>query len=175
MGHGKNKLNDPIIGHPAMKGRRWMIDYGYDSGKSYDKLNMKYKNFYSDLYEKNYIKGGKGDSITPSDVNSNQLKMGIKVEMEHTNDINIAKEIALDHLKEDPEYYSKLVKSGLADELEIENLNSINEKKKKLTPTNSNLWSRAKSMAKQKFDVYPSAYANAWASKWYKSKGGGWR
>ena len=42
-------------------------------------------------------------------------------------------------------------------------------------PTNPELWSRAKSMARQKFDVYPSAYANGWASKWYKSKGGGWR
>jgi len=42
-------------------------------------------------------------------------------------------------------------------------------------PTNPSLWSRAKSMARQKFDVYPSAYANAWAAKWYKSKGGGWR
>tara|TARA_R110002012_G_scaffold182378_3_gene348766 strand:+ start:38505 stop:41600 length:3096 start_codon:yes stop_codon:yes gene_type:complete len=41
-------------------------------------------------------------------------------------------------------------------------------------PTNPSLWSRAKSMAKEKFDVYPSAYANAWAAKWYKSKGGGW-
>jgi hypothetical protein len=30
-------------------------------------------------------------------------------------------------------------------------------------------------MAKSKFDVYPSAYANGWAAKWYKSKGGGWR
>ena len=26
-----------------------------------------------------------------------------------------------------------------------------------------------------KFDVYQSAYANGWASKWYKSKGGGWK
>ena len=42
-------------------------------------------------------------------------------------------------------------------------------------PNNPSLWSRAKSMAKQKFDVYPSAYANGWASKWYKSKGGTWR
>ena len=42
-------------------------------------------------------------------------------------------------------------------------------------PTNPSLWSRAKAQAKSKFDVYPSAYANAWASKWYKSKGGGWR
>ena len=41
-------------------------------------------------------------------------------------------------------------------------------------PTNPALWSKAKSLAKQKFDVYPSAYANGWAAKWYKSKGGGW-
>jgi hypothetical protein len=43
------------------------------------------------------------------------------------------------------------------------------------TPTKPALWSRAKAEAKKKFKVYPSAYANAWAAKWYKSKGGGWR
>ena len=43
------------------------------------------------------------------------------------------------------------------------------------SPTNSSLWSQAKTLAKKKFDVYPSAYANAWASKWYKSKGGSWK
>ena len=42
-------------------------------------------------------------------------------------------------------------------------------------PTNPSLWSKAKSLAKQKFDVYPSAYANGWAAKYYKSKGGGWK
>lgn len=42
-------------------------------------------------------------------------------------------------------------------------------------PTNPALWSKAKAMAKKKFDVYPSAYANGWAAKYYKSKGGGWR
>jgi hypothetical protein len=42
-------------------------------------------------------------------------------------------------------------------------------------PTNPTLWSKAKSLAKQKFDVYPSAYANGWAAKWYKGKGGGWK
>jgi hypothetical protein len=42
-------------------------------------------------------------------------------------------------------------------------------------PNNPSLWSKAKSLAKSKFDVYPSAYANGWASKYYKSKGGTWR
>ena len=45
----------------------------------------------------------------------------------------------------------------------------------KSVPTNPELWSRAKSLARSKFDVYPSAYANGWAAKWYKSKGGGWK
>jgi hypothetical protein len=39
-----------------------------------------------------------------------QLEMGKKVEMEHTDDKDKAKEIALDHLWEDPSYYSKLKK-----------------------------------------------------------------
>ena len=42
-------------------------------------------------------------------------------------------------------------------------------------PTNPKLWSKAKALARKKFDVYPSAYANGWAAKWYKGKGGGWR
>jgi hypothetical protein len=36
------------------------------------------------------------------------------------------------------------------------------------------LWSRVKAAAKKKFDVYPSAYANAWAAKEYKKRGGTW-
>lgn len=42
-------------------------------------------------------------------------------------------------------------------------------------PTDPAKWSASKAAAKQKFDVYPSAYANGWAAKNYKSKGGGWR
>ena len=45
----------------------------------------------------------------------------------------------------------------------------------KNTPTSPEKWARAKSAAKSKFAVYPSAYANAWASKKYKAMGGGWR
>lgn len=42
-------------------------------------------------------------------------------------------------------------------------------------PTDSSKWSSYKSQAKQKFDVYPSAYANGWAAKKYKAAGGGWK
>jgi len=57
----------------------------------------------------------------------------------------------------------------IAGEEELQNLEEKN------VPTNPSLWSKMKSRAKAKFDVYPSAYANAWASKNYKSKGGTWR
>ena len=42
-------------------------------------------------------------------------------------------------------------------------------------PTDPGKWSASKAAAKSKFDVYPSAYANGWAAKNYKSKGGGWK
>ena len=39
-------------------------------------------------------------------------------------------------------------------------------------PTNPELYARVKAEAKAKFDVYPSAYANAWLVREYKKRGG---
>jgi hypothetical protein len=52
---------------------------------------------------------------------------------------------------------------------EFENLEEKN------VPTSPEKWAQAKSAAKSKFAVYPSAYANGWASKKYKAMGGGWK
>lgn len=54
----------------------------------------------------------------------------------------------------------------------IEKLNLFIEEN---IPTKPDKWDYAVSQAKKKFDVYPSAYANAWASKKYKELGGGWK
>ena len=62
------------------------------------------------------IEGGKGDNLNPEDVDEKQLKLGIAVEREHTNDDNTAREIALDHLAEDPKYYTKLIQARIVDE-----------------------------------------------------------
>ena len=194
------------------------------------------------------LPGGVGDRAPSDQIDPIQLSTGIQIEMEHTNDPEIAKEISLDHLTVDPKYYSKLVAAGLASEfkpstgsgfgdvnqsindksrvgnkglqkgnmggsiggtsngqvdgrnsepiinktidieLEGQTFSSLEEAildekkrrksgkgKRKPKPTNPALWARAKSAARSKFDVYPSAYANGWAAKWYKSKGGGWR
>lgn len=66
------------------------------------------------------LKGGLADNKTLEDIcekhrcNLEQLtqeyKLGLQVETEHTEDKSIAKEIALDHLWEKPNYYSKLKK-----------------------------------------------------------------
>ena len=66
-------------------------------------------------------------------------------------------------------YYTSINAAKSAMNEDVEYLEEKN------APTNPELWSRAKALAKSKFDVYPSAYANGWAAKWYKSKGGGWK
>ena len=65
--------------------------------------------------------------------------------------------------------------STVANYMEAEMSEEVEQIDEKNEPTNPSLWSRAKALARSKFDVYPSAYANGWASKWYKSKGGSWR
>lgn len=42
-------------------------------------------------------------------------------------------------------------------------------------PTNQELYKRIQNEAKSKFDRYPSAYASAWITREYKSRGGKYR
>ena len=65
-----------------------------------------------------------------------------------------------------------LVKETIKEVVAERKLNMFLEKN---TPTKPSKWSYYKSQAKSKFDVYPSAYANAWAAKKYKAAGGGWK
>ena len=66
------------------------------------------KKSFKDLVNKNKKKGKSTEDIEK--LLKSQLNKGVKVELEHTKDIKIAKEIAMDHLWEDPLYYSKLKK-----------------------------------------------------------------
>jgi len=82
----------------------------------------KVKDFLSEVLknkkEQNQVKGGLADKLSVEDIAKkhnvevnhikSQLKMGLKVEMEHTNDPKIALEIAMDHMVESPDYYTKL-------------------------------------------------------------------
>ena len=56
------------------------------------------------------IPGGLAEGKDPSDFDQIQLSRGIEVEREHTISRDVAREIAMDHLTEDPLYYEKLEK-----------------------------------------------------------------
>ena len=83
-------------------------------GKESDKKEVKK----SESTEK--IKGGMSDNKSLKEIAQKhdvdiddilkQLELGIKVEMEHTDDPKVAIEIAKDHLDEFPTYYSELDK-----------------------------------------------------------------
>lgn len=69
---------------------------------------------------KDKIKGGKADKLSVEDIAKkhevsiesikSQIKIGKKIEMEHVDDSDLAKEIAMDHLEEIPDYYTRLKK-----------------------------------------------------------------
>jgi hypothetical protein len=54
------------------------------------------------------LPGGLGDKLTPADVDPIEFELGMEMEKEHTPDEQVRQEIVLDHLAEDPAYYSKL-------------------------------------------------------------------
>lgn len=64
------------------------------------------------------LPGGKADNLPDRDFSGPALAEGAKHEHEHTRDDQVAKEIAKDHLQEDPLYYEKVkeIEKG-ADEL----------------------------------------------------------
>jgi hypothetical protein len=52
-------------------------------------------------------------------ISPKELNLGINVEKEHTGDLALAQKSAMDHLKGDAIYYSRLVSAGLVDEPEV--------------------------------------------------------
>jgi hypothetical protein len=59
---------------------------------------------------KDQLKGGSADGKPITAYDLEPLLTGVKVETEHTNDIFIALEIAMDHLQRNPDFYSRLAK-----------------------------------------------------------------
>ena len=72
--------------------------------------------------DKDVIKGEKKTGITVDDVDPKEFLVGRAVEKEHSNDIAVQKIITLQHLAENPKYYSEGMKKGIFDEVEAINL-----------------------------------------------------
>ena len=91
------------------------------------------------LFESNKLKGGKADKMTAKDIANKfkvsvdkieaQIKKGVKIEMEHTDDKKRATEIAMDHITEFPDYYDRLIKMEKTAEKEFE---TVKESQRKL-------------------------------------------
>jgi len=60
------------------------------------------------VMHRDQLPGGLADKKKPSDFDPEQLQRGIAVETEHTRDRALAREIAMDHLAEIPDYYTRL-------------------------------------------------------------------
>lgn len=54
------------------------------------------------------IPGGFAEGKDPSDFDPEALANGVKIELEHTDDEDMAREIAMDHLTEFENYYDAL-------------------------------------------------------------------
>jgi hypothetical protein len=123
--------------------------------------HMKYKQGFT---EEN-LEGGMADKKTVEDIAKKHkldvevikkhLNDGIKVEMEHTNLKTKAKEIAMDHIFEDPKYYDKLskmetneIKNNESDQNDKEMVDGIIEIIKQIKDT-SNRKEVAQNMAKK--------------------------
>ena len=79
----------------------------------YDELTLRIAKAWTD-----HIHGGRADDKTPDDFDSDSIAKGREVEFEHTDDPDIATEIAMDHLNEFSDYYEGL--EEMEDKLKLE-------------------------------------------------------
>ena len=75
------------------------------------------------------LHGGKADNLPDRDFSAPALAEGAKHEHEHTRDNQVAKEIAKDHLQEDPLYYEKIekIEKGAEEEPKTKKPNTLDE------------------------------------------------
>jgi hypothetical protein len=122
---GKNAINTSINQTPSN------IKKSMPSMPSLSKSNVtknfKTANIKDVKVESNEIKGGKADKLSIKDLAKKhkvsiedikkEIKIGVKIEKEHVgNDVNKAKEIAMDHISEFSDYYSNKRYGVLASE-----------------------------------------------------------
>ncbi len=62
---------------------------------------------FKEFFNKSMI--GKHNNISDDKFDADELAKGVEVEQEHTDDKDVAKNVAKDHLSEDPRYYTHLL------------------------------------------------------------------
>lgn len=99
-GHQSNMKDDEKFGYEPVQNDEEMIPGGKSEGKTLQDLAKKY-------------------DVSIDKIKS-KIQDGIKIELEHTSDVKVAAEIAKDHIWEDLNYYDKLKKAHLEENLLME-------------------------------------------------------
>jgi hypothetical protein len=123
------KLFDPMF-------EKYFEQIVYDEAdqKKYEIAKTNYKRQKDKLNEGEIMMGGIADGKDIEDIAMmhdvdmdtmfEQLQKGVRVEMEHTSEMMVALEIAMDHLYEDPFYYDKLAKMEGGETTEVTSASS---------------------------------------------------
>lgn len=90
-------------GHISELKQQSEIKTGYNFFSSFKSLQESHTES-----KKQKPKDGKGDKLTADDVNYYEFTKGWKHEIEHTDDIDKAKKIAIKNIAGDPNYYTRL-------------------------------------------------------------------
>jgi hypothetical protein len=152
------------------------IDKAYENGDH--KLYHSLKSHQHSELAKHYRKQAEHTTNKPDNYYKADRKAGTRNPAAKKGEMKPSAKLNLQYHNRDAEHHEKRAaeyaekeKSG-AKINESFDIGQINEKN---VPTSPEKWAQAKAQAKAKFDVYPSAYANGWASKKYKEMGGGWK
>ena len=98
---------------------------------------------------------GKHDDVDDSSFNADQFAKGIEIEREHSDDLEVIESLVRDHLSEDPNYYTKLIKMEKESEMSGVTENDV------LNP----LYNKHQSIVKAEAQVAPmketSAFSNS--------------
>jgi hypothetical protein len=103
--HGAYRHNSEYLADKGITKKYLGLDHEFSP-----EARKKYIDKYKQGTMSDKIPGGLADHKSDKDFNPRALAKGMKVEREHTSSDDIAKEIARDHLTEDPAYYDKLEK-----------------------------------------------------------------
>jgi len=110
----------------------------------------------------------KKHKVEPSFI-ENQLKVGISIEKEHTTDNKIATDIALQHLDEFPDYYTRLKKMESNSKNEksvfLNSVKELEEELKKLKDTSYNSIDKLMRRIMKKYNMTAKELHNAFVDK----------
>jgi hypothetical protein len=126
---GLFEASDP---KPVLRGAK-STKAGKNVTKNFKSALSKYRPKPKIKVEAENIKGGEAENMSPSDLAKKhgvklkdiekEIEVGVKIEMEHTDSKEKAKEIAMDHIAEFPDFYTNKKYGTIASEKGLETVN----------------------------------------------------